>query len=58
MVTVFGPTNRVVSIWAMTTLDWPGARTPCNAVALVHPQETRTPVMRTVWPVLLVSRYG
>src|SRR5947209_8192637 len=57
MVTVFGPVKRVVSIWATTAVDWPGATTPCIAVALVQPQETRTLVIRTAWPVLLVRRY-
>src|SRR4051794_14647453 len=31
--------------------------TPCRAVAVVHPQETRTLVMRAVWLVLFVMRY-
>src|SRR5262245_26395379 len=58
MVTVLGPTNRRVSIWASTTVDWPGASLPVRAVAVTHPQETRTLAMCTDWPVLLVRRYG
>src|SRR3954470_20737734 len=57
MVTVLGPTKRRVSIWAKMELDWPARTTACGAVAVVQPQETRTPVMRTSWPVLLVKRY-
>src|SRR5438093_330130 len=57
MVTVLDPTKRVVSIWAYTAEVCPGPMTPCSAVAVTQPHETRTWVMRTAELVLLVRRY-
>src|SRR5205814_10127682 len=57
MVTVLDPTKRVVSICAYTAEDCPGGITPCKAVAVTQPHDTRTLVMRSVELVLLVRRY-
>src|SRR5437763_15907357 len=58
MVTVLGPTNRRVSIWAVSTVDWPGGITAVGIEATVQPQETRRLCTFTVLSVLFVRRNG
>src|ERR671936_2541591 len=58
MVTVLVPRKRLVSIWALSTVDWPGGMKAVGIEATVQPQETGRLCTLTVWWDLLVRRNG
>src|SRR5262249_15545076 len=58
MVTFLSRWNRPVSIWAIMAVDCPGARVFWRGQAVTQPQDTRTVLMVTGTPVLLVRRKG